>query len=229
MGSDMDIQDILILDTTWGFVGELLFRCVLMYIMIIAVLRLTGKRGVRQLSIFEVAIILCLGSIAGDPMFTEDLPLLHALVVMATIIVLYRLTTLLMMKYPAFEDLLEGKSAYIVKNGQLVIEEIKKGKMSHDEFFAEMRQQSVEHLGQVRVGLLESDGKFSLLYYPDDQVQYGLALFPNACELVQQVEPKRIYACMYCGFVTPLEHIDTPCKRCQCRDWTLAINCKRIT
>ena len=99
MVSDMDIQDILILDTTWSFTGELLLRCVLMYIMIIVVLRLTGKRGVRQLSIFEVAIILCLGSIAGDPMFTEDLPLIQALVVMSTIMILYRVTTWLMMKY----------------------------------------------------------------------------------------------------------------------------------
>ena len=38
----------------------------------------------------------------------------------------------------------------------LVLDKIKKGEMSHDEFFAEMRQQGVEHLGQVRTGLLES-------------------------------------------------------------------------
>ena len=229
MVSDMDIQDILILDTTWSFTGELLLRCVLMYIMIIVVLRLTGKRGVRQLSIFEVAIILCLGSIAGDPMFTEDLPLIQALVVMSTIMILYRVTTWLMMKYQPFEDLLEGKSAYIVENGQLVIEEIQKGKMSHDEFFAEMRQQSVEHLGQVRIGLLESDGKFSILYYADDQVKYGLPLFPKACELVKYVDPHKYYACRYCGNVTQLDSIQTQCIRCQCCEWAEAINCKRIT
>ena len=229
MVSDMDIQDILILDTTWSFTGELLLRCVLMYIMIIVVLRLTGKRGVRQLSIFEVAIILCLGSIAGDPMFTEDLPLIQALVVMSTIMILYRVTTWLMMKYQPFEDLLEGKSAYIVENGQLVIEEIQKGKMSHDEFFAEMRQQSVEHLGQVRVGLLESDGKFSILYYADDQVKYGLPLFPKACELARQIDPHKHYACCYCGYVAQLDSLKTECERCQCCEWAVAINCKRIT
>ena len=229
MVSDMDIQDILILDTTWSFTGELLLRCVLMYIMIIVVLRLTGKRGVRQLSIFEVAIILCLGSIAGDPMFTEDLPLIQALVVMSTIMILYRVTTWLMMKYQPFEDLLEGKSAYIVENGQLVIEEIQKGKMSHDEFFAEMRQQSVEHLGQVRVGLLESDGKFSILYYADDQVKYGLPLFPKACELAKHVDLHEYYACCYCGNITQLGSIQTQCTRCQCCEWAEAINCKRIT
>lgn len=225
----MDLQDILILDTTWNFVGELLIRCFLMYVMIIVVLRLTGKRGVRQLSIFEVAIILCLGSIAGDPMFTEDLPLIQALIVMITIIGLYRTTTWLMMKYQPFEDLLEGKASYIVKNGQLVIEEIKKGKMSHDEFFSEMRQQSVEHLGQVRVGLLESDGKLSILYYPDDQVRYGLPLFPQACEIVTEIKTNQIYACVYCGHVSHIAKPHTPCERCDCCEWTEAMNCTRIT
>ena len=60
----MDWASIFIQDTTWAFASEILLRCMLMYIMIILFLRLTGKRGVRQLSIFEVAIILSLGSIA---------------------------------------------------------------------------------------------------------------------------------------------------------------------
>ena len=225
----MDIQDILILDTTWSFTGELLLRCVLMYIMIIVVLRLTGKRGVRQLSIFEVAIILCLGSIAGDPMFTEDLPLIQALVVMSTIMILYRVTTWLMMKYQPFEDLLEGKSAYIVENGQLVIEEIQKGKMSHDEFFAEMRQQGVEHLGQVRTGLLETDGKFSILFFKSDEVRPGLPLFPKTCSIVQQVKAGQLYACIYCGQVQTLSHADQQCPRCDSSQWAETIDCLRIT
>ena len=98
----MDVQQIFIHDTTWVFVAELIIRAALMFGMIIIFLRLTGKRGVRQLSIFELAIILSLGSIAGDPMFTEDLPLVHALVVMAVLIAMYRLITWLMMKYQAF-------------------------------------------------------------------------------------------------------------------------------
>ena len=101
----MDFASIFFYDTTWAFVFEILVRCVVMYLLIILFLRLTGKRGVRQLSIFEVAIILCLGSIAGDPMFTEDLPLIQAVVVMSVIILLYRTTTWLMMKYQPFEDL----------------------------------------------------------------------------------------------------------------------------
>ncbi|WP_216940131.1 DUF421 domain-containing protein [Acinetobacter sp. BY419] len=225
----MDWASIFIHDTTWAFASEILLRCMVMYIMIILFLRLTGKRGVRQLSIFEVAIILALGSIAGDPMFTEDIPLIQAVIVMSVIIIMYRMTTWLMMKYQWFEDLLEGKPIYIVEAGVLVIEEIKKGKMSHDEFFAEMRQQGVEHLGQVRTGLLETDGKFSVLFFSDDDVKPGLPLFPKNCSIVKQVKAEQLYACIYCGQVQSLSKATQPCPRCTFSQWAEAIDGQRIT
>lgn len=73
--------------------------------------------------------------------------------------------------------------------------------MSHDEFFAEMRQQGVEYLGQVRTGLLETDGEFSLLLYPSDKTGYGLPLFPKQYQGAEQIESGIYYACMYCGYV----------------------------
>lgn len=224
----MDWASIFIHDTTWAFAAEIAIRTIVMFSMIILFLRLTGKRGVRQLSIFELAIILSLGSIAGDPMFTEDLPLIQAVLIMSIVIFLYRLVTWLMMKYQPFEDLLEGKSLYIVEDGELVLEKIKRGKMSHDEFFAEMRQQGVEHLGQVRVGLLESDGKFSILFFSNDQVRYGLPLFPKACQEITEVKPHTHYACVYCGYTDLLHSAKEICPHCESCHWTEAINTPRV-
>lgn len=67
----IDFIKILLADTTFTFAAEIVLRSVLMYFLIILVLRFSGKRGVRQLSIFEIAIILSLGSAAGDAMFYE--------------------------------------------------------------------------------------------------------------------------------------------------------------
>ena len=106
----MDWASIFIHDTTWVFAIEILIRVVVMFTLIISFLRFTGKRGVRQLSIFELTIILSLGSIAGDPMFTEDLPIIQAVLIMSTVILLYRLCTWAMMKFNPVENLLEGKS-----------------------------------------------------------------------------------------------------------------------
>lgn len=220
----MDWAAIFIHDTTWLFAAEISIRVVIMFSMIILFLRLTGKRGVRQLSIFELTIILSLGSIAGDPMFTEDLPLIQAVLIMAIIISLYRLTTWLMMKYQPFEDFLEGKSLYIVEDGMLVLEKIKQGKMSHDEFFAEMRQQGIEHLGQVRAGLLETDGEFSILLFKPEEIRYGLPLFPHAYYAIDALELQQCYACMYCGQVENIDQSDQPCTRCGCKRWAKAMN-----
>ena len=182
----MDWASIFIYDTTWLFAVEILIRVTVMFVLIITFLRFTGKRGVRQLSIFELTIILSLGSIAGDPMFTEDLPIIQAVLIMGTVISLYRLCTWAMMKFQPFEDLLEGRSMYIVEDGMLVLDKIKQGEMSHDEFFAEMRQQGVEHLGQVRTGLLEADGNFSILLHTSEKTDYGMPLFPKQYRPVEQ-------------------------------------------
>ena len=77
----MDFIKILLADTTFTFAAEIVLRSVLMYFLIILVLRFSGKRGVRQLSIFEIAIILSLGSAAGDAMFYEEVPIIHAVIV----------------------------------------------------------------------------------------------------------------------------------------------------
>lgn len=226
----MDWAKIFIHDTTWTFAAEILIRVIVMFCMIILFLRFTGKRGVRQLSVFELTIILSLGSIAGDPMFTENLPIIQALLIMSTVILLYRLCTWIMMKYQPFEDLLEGKSIYIVEDGQLVLDMITQGKMSHDEFFAEMRQQSVEHLGQVRSGLLETDGKLSILLYDSEDVRYGLPLYPKSHRAVTEVMPDTLYSCMDCGYTVTLLRPDQLCIRCEDdrRQWALAINNKVV-
>ncbi|PPZ94378.1 DUF421 domain-containing protein [Acinetobacter ursingii] len=166
----MDFIKILLADTTFTFAAEIVLRSVLMYFLIILVLRFSGKRGVRQLSIFEIAIILSLGSAAGDAMFYEEVPIIHAVIVFAVIMALYRLTTYLMMKSDAIETVLEGRPIYIVKNGLLIVEDIKQEKYSYDEFFAEMRQKKIEHLGQVKIALLETDGCLSVIPYSKENL-----------------------------------------------------------
>ena len=225
----MDWASIFIYDTTWAFAAEILIRVIVMFTLIILFLRFTGKRGVRQLSIFELTIILSLGSIAGDPMFTEDLPIIQAVLIMSTVIVLYRLCTWAMMKFQAFEDLLEGRAIYIVEDSMLVLDKIKKGEMSHDEFFAEMRQQGVRHLGQVEVGLLETDGEFSVLLFPHDETQYGLPIFPKEFQAAKVLEMGHPYACMHCGYVECISAPNEVCSRCNhSRGWAKAINNKIV-
>ena len=135
-------------------------------------------------------------------------------------------TTWLMMKFQPFEDFLEGKSIYMVEEGMLVPEKIKNGDMSYDEFFAEMRTLGIEHLGQVRVALLETNGNLSVLLYAHEDIRFGLPLFPKQNQPATQVLPDVQYACRHCGVVEAIVEPEQRCSRCNRADygWAKAFN-----
>ncbi|RYE00177.1 MAG: DUF421 domain-containing protein [Sphingobacteriales bacterium] len=213
----------------FDFMIEIFLRTTLMFLLILIVLRLSGRRGVRQLTLFEVAIILGLGSAAGDPMFQEDLPVIYGIVVLFSVIVFYKLITWLASKSDKVTHLLEGKAMVIVEEGMFSIEGNRNADFSQNEFFAELRNQSVEHLGQVRIALLEVDGSMSILKYDDANTRYGLPLFPNAHKAIDPHTVDPPYACMFCGHIaTTLVVTEQACSRCHKDEWTKAINTKYI-
>lgn len=205
------------------FLVEILLRTSIMFFLVLLILRISGKRGVRQLTLFEVAIILSLGSAAGDPMFQEDVPVLYAAIVLFVVIILYKIIAWAVSKFHWFNKVMEGEPLIIVLNGQFVIKSEKEGGFSKDEFFAELRNQSVEHLGQVQIGVMETDGTLSLLFYNSEEVRPGLPLFPDKYKAVNDIDPQQIYACMYCGYTDYLQHAKKLCVKCEHKEWTKAL------
>ncbi|GHE33113.1 DUF421 domain-containing protein [Sphingobacterium griseoflavum] len=214
----------------FGFLVEIVWRTVIMFLLILLILRLSGRRGVRQLTLFEVAIIISLGSAAGDPMFQEDIPVLYSVIVFACVIVVYKLVTWIASRVNWVAVAMEGKAMTIVQDGVFDVKNENKHDFSKMEFFAELRNQSVEHLGQVREGILEVDGTMSILFYSDEDTKYGLPLFPSRYKEVDVRVHNGPLACMYCGYVQHREgtaHLR--CSRCQHDQWAVAINTKRST
>src|SRR5690606_19609775 len=106
---------ILLNDLPVEFLLEVIFRCVIMFILVLLTLKLAGRRGVRQLSIFELVIIITLGSAAGDPMFYEDVGILHAVCVFVVVLLMYRFITWAISRFQKVDDFLEGKPIYLIK------------------------------------------------------------------------------------------------------------------
>jgi len=200
-----------------------------MFLLILTLLRLSGKKGVRQLSIFEVAIIIGFGSAAGDPMFTKDIAIIPSVIVLITILLLYRGITWVAAKSEAFESILEGKPMYVIEDGQFVLTD-EDLTFAKDEFLAELRQQSIEHLGQVRVAILETTGNVSFYYYNDDDTKPGMPVLPKVYNLKSENVPDQgDYACTYCGNVTHIKVSQHQCGRCKKKEWVKAIDTLRLT
>ncbi|UFH53571.1 DUF421 domain-containing protein [Spirosoma sp. KNUC1025] len=227
---EFDSKTIFINDLDWSLAFEIVIRTLIMFSLILVFLRLTGKKGIRQLSIFEVAIIIGLGSAAGDPMVNSDNAILPALLVFITILGLYRLITWLAARSERFESLLEGDPVYIIEEGQFVLLNVSEHTYAKDEFFAEMRQQNIEHVGQVQTALLETNGQISFFYYADEEVRPGLPILPKIyhqkSNLLSQAGQ---YACTTCGLVESIDNQRHTCPRCRQSEWVKAIHTRRRT
>ncbi|WP_169305014.1 DUF421 domain-containing protein [Pedobacter cryotolerans] len=226
-----NFQNFLLGDVEWGFIPEIALRTLIMYLILLFSLRVLGKRGVKQLSVFELVVIISLGSAAGDPMFYQEVGILAALTVFVVVVVAYKLTSLIVNRSKKAEQILEGKATYLIENGMFSIENFKKETLAQDEFFSELRFQGVSHLGQVELAIIETSGSVSLFYYSDDLVKYGLPILPHLfCEKHIAIIEKAYYSCSFCGFTEELiVSNEINCKRCKKTKWVKSLATKRIT
>lgn len=214
----------------WSFIPEAVLRTGIMFIVILVSLRVLGKRGVKQLSVFELVVIIGLGSAAGDPMFYKDVGILPALAVFIMIISLYKLITYFIGRNKAFEILVEGKPVCLIKDGAFSIENFKKESLGEDEFFAELRIKGISQLGQVEEAIVESSGEISVFYYPDEEVKYGLPIMPGSLDAaVKTIENTDHYACIFCGNTEKLLPGKHACNQCNKVEWVKASIKKRVT
>ncbi|SHG22094.1 DUF421 domain-containing protein [Flavobacterium defluvii] len=212
------------------FILEVIFRSTVMFTVLLLTLKLAGKRGVKQLSIFETVIIIALGSAAGDPMFYEDVGIVPAIIVFTVIIILYRSVTWLTGKSKKFEEFIEGRTECLINDGKFSVSTFRKESLAQDEFFAELRIKSIEHLGQVKHAFIETSGEISVFYYEDKDVGYGLPILPSLFYTKSKFIPSDgIYSCSFCGHTEEQKTGTANCKVCKKDEWVEAINTKRIT
>ena len=224
-------KDLLLGSENWPFLWETVLRTFIMFVVIMVALRLLGKRGVKQLSVFELVVIIGLGSAAGDPMFYSEVGILPSMIVFIMIIGLYSLITYLIGKSKKFEALVEGKPICLIKGGVFETENFKKEALGEDEFFAELRLKGISQLGQIEEAIEESNGEISVFYFGDDQVKYGLPIMPHSLDhpLKDITEPGH-YACIFCGYAQQFEVVKNPkCPECGNKEWVPASNKKRVT
>jgi uncharacterized membrane protein YcaP (DUF421 family) len=212
-------------DLPLAFLGEVALRSLFAYVVVFLFLKFSGRRGIRQLSLFELVVILTLGSAAGDVAFYEDVPMLPVAMVFLTLLGVYRLTTFAMAHSKRLEQWMDGKPVTVIEDGLYKLESLEGLNMSSSELFMELRQRGVEHLGQVRLAILEIDGNVSLYFFEPQDVRPGLSVLPPPHrEVVTQPPSSGLYCCVRCGQPVALKaSILSRCPRCQNGTWSKAV------
>lgn len=215
----------------WKFLWEIILRTAVMFLIIVIGIKILGKRGVKQLSIFELVVVIGLGSAAGDPMFYRDTGIISAVFVFTVVIILYRLMTYLVGKFHPFEKLLEGQPNILIQNGEFHLKNSKKQDLGTEELFSALRMKNVSQLGQIKLAIEEISGEISMFFFENEQVKYGLPILPDEERAkVQFIESEGFFSCTFCAF-TEDKKIGKAgnCKKCKNDEWVKSSNEIRIS
>lgn len=141
-----------------GIVG----RTVAIYVIMLLVIRLLGKRTVGNLTAFDMLIVLIMGDLAGTAIYGEA-PLWGALAAVTTLAALHYANSWLTWGRPRLARLLEGRPTVIVERGRFVPAGLRRERMNEEEARAELRVEGVDELSEVRRAQVETDGRISVL------------------------------------------------------------------
>ncbi len=211
------------------FLVEVIVRTSIMFLFLILVMKFTGKRSIKQLSIFEMVMIIALGSAAGDPMFYKEVGIAVAATVLVVTITIYRIIIYLVTRSEKIELYFEGKPEYLIKDGQLTNEFLHEKILGVDEFFSELRMQNIEHIGQVKDVLLETNGALSVIFREPEYTGYGLPIWPDKyLDTAKSILARHYYSCARCGKTTLGSEIVNSTCSCKNKRFVNAMSTQRI-
>ena len=144
-----------------------LLRTVILYVVVIAVMRILGKRQVGELEPSELVITILISELAAVPMQDTGLPLVRGIVPIAVLLSLGILSSALSVESPLARRILSGKPSIIISDGKYVQREIRKLRLSVDEISEELRLKGVTDVRKVKYGILETNGQMSVVGYTE--------------------------------------------------------------
>ena len=140
-----------------------LIRTIILYILLIAGVRLMGKRQVGELEPSELVLSLIIADLASVPMQDYGIPLLTGVVPILTLLAVTMILSVLTMKSVRFRALLCGRPSMVIQNGTLVQGEMAKTRLTVDELLEELRIKGYTDISQIKYAILETNGQLSVL------------------------------------------------------------------
>ncbi|MBQ9131608.1 MAG: DUF421 domain-containing protein [Clostridia bacterium] len=138
-------------------------RTLLIYVCLILTMRLMGKRQIGELEVTDLVTTLLLSEIASLPITNQEIPVSHALLPMILLLSLEVISSVILIRFPAWKGLVSARPTVIIQNGQLLQRALRDLRISIDELMSEIRQQGLTDLSQVECAILEKNGKLTVL------------------------------------------------------------------
>ena len=160
----------------------IMVRTVIVFLVLLIIMRLMGKRQIGEMQPFELVITLLISELACIPMADASVPLLYGIVSVVTIFVLHELVTLIDLKGKPFKALLSGKPGVVVNKNGIDAYELKRNRLDVSDLIESLRTAGYFSLDSIDYALYESNGTFSALpkkNYEEKQTSLPLVILSS--------------------------------------------------
>ncbi|MDQ4076071.1 MAG: DUF421 domain-containing protein [Chloroflexota bacterium] len=138
------------------------FRASVIYLFLLMLIRLLGKRTVGNFSAFDLIVALILGELVDEPIF-GDVPMLQALLALAIVAGWHFLNSYLSYKSDTIDRLTGGQPTVLIKDGEIQQAGMAETRLNEQELWSMLRLQQIEDLRDVKKATLEPNGRLSVL------------------------------------------------------------------
>jgi len=142
---------------------ELIVRATCLYFFLWLVARGTGKRELSEMSAFELILLVTMGDLIQQGVTQEDMSIIGAFLAVGTFAFWILVFGYVSWKFPRTRPMIEGVPVVVVRDGRPLEEVLELERLTIDEVCEAARNQGLADLAQVKIAVLEPDGKFSFI------------------------------------------------------------------
>lgn len=140
----------------------ILFRTLLLYLLILLIFRLMGKREIGELSILDLVVYIMIAEMASLSIENTKDPLINTLLPIFVLVIIQISLALLSLKSKKFRDIVDGKPTVIINNGKIDEQAMKAQRYNFDDLLLQLREKDVGNIADVEFAILEPSGKLSI-------------------------------------------------------------------
>ena len=148
----------------WYNMGRAAALSSLGFVALIAILRVSGKRTLSKLNVFDFVFVVAVGSVFAASIVEKDVTLLEGLAAITTLVVLQAVLAEVAARSDPFARLINGEPALLFSHGQFLRRTMKKERITEEEVRAAIRQQGVERIEDADAVVLENDGTLTVAW-----------------------------------------------------------------
>ena len=142
-------------------------RSIVLYIIVLIVMRLMGKREIGQLQPFELAISIMIADLASIPMTDTGVPIFNGIIPILGLLIMHLIISLINLKSSRAREIICGRPSILIYRGKINEKNLRKERFTINELEERLRGNNVINLGDVEYAILETSGQVTVIQKPD--------------------------------------------------------------